>query len=226
MNIKSLIFLLITSIICLSCANRYLASDLVPKSVDIVTIINPASSIEIVTVGRGRQSRFSDSLSFIANRNLSSGLNDYLSSHYQLNNLKFEAETNRTFNFHLFQMISKLKAQRKLERVPLPPTLIAIIDQANIDYAICAVHMGLCRVDANYQSDVAKGILISILSLGTINTAPKKSRSDLTICIVDGKSKQIAFYNRSSLKNLDPTNKNVSDFQIEYIFKKYFRSMQ
>ena len=209
-----------------SCTSRYMIPDISPKKGFEVTVVDPASSIELVPRGAGNVSIFSDSLTFLAKENLTIGMSQYLSNFYQVHHLEFDTETNRLIDIQLYQMTRKLKSQRKVKRVPLPPSLDSIMDLNNIDHAVCAVHLGYSREEGSYQAGYFKGFLIAVLSLGTYNDIPRRSASDLSIFVIDGRNDQIAFHRRSNWRNLDPSNKEVTDRQIASIFKKYFKNLK
>lgn len=201
-------------------------SEISPKNGFKVTIIDPASSIELVPLGAGNISIFSDSLTYLAKNNLTTGLDQYLSGYYHVDHIEFDTETNRLIDLQLYQMTRKIKSQRKIKRVPIPPSLDSIMDLYNIDHAVCAVHMGYSREEGSYKAGYFKGFIVSILSLGTYNDIPRRSASDLTICMIDGYNDQIAFHKRSCWKNLQPVNKEVTDKQIASIFEKYFKHLE
>ncbi len=102
-----------------------------------------------------------------------------------------------------------------------PHFLINCWKKNNVNYALYVYQSGFTRSKNNYAGQIAKGVLIGVLTLGSFYTVPVKANSLLVCCIIDGKNKNIAFYRKDIKQDLDPVNPNTTNNQIEIIFKKY-----
>ena len=142
--------------------------------------------------------------------------------HCRVNILPLDSASNELVDHQVYQMFEMIQVQRNIQQLALPPSVDSIMQVHNIDYALCALHRGFSREKGNYGAQVAKGIIIGVLTLGMIVPLPIKAVSEFSVCIIDRQNQNIAFHNRSFFQDLDPVDKSVTDKQIEQLFKKYY----
>jgi len=223
MKIRKILCLLLPFLFMASCVPTYVVSSPSPRTIPEITVINPATFIEIIPKGKGNKSFYSDSLSAIANVNLEAGLVQYLSAYLPVSTLDFDSATDVLIDFQLDQLFGLLQVERKaIPYVELPPSVDSVMEANHIDYAVVAMHYGFTREKGNYGAQVAKGLLLGIVTLGTVYTVPVRSASDLTVCIIDRPNHQIAFHNRAYAQDLEPLDKRTTDDQISRVFMDYF----
>ena len=216
-------FVVLSVVLLTSCAPKQLmTSDRKIESIKKTTLFKPATAISLISKGEGNKDHYSDSLSRIANENVIQGIKRQLSSYFLIDGIALDSLTQEIVDNEVYQMTKMIQYQKKITNIPFPPTIDSIMQSNSIDFALCVLHVGFSREKGNYGSQVAKGALTGLLTLGMYYTTPVKSVSDLTICILDRNNKTIAFHNKSVLQEKEPIEKEITDKQIKALFDEYY----
>jgi hypothetical protein len=93
----------------------------------------------------------------------------------------------------------------------------------NIEYSAFATHNGFSREHGNCCLQVAKSVLLGIVTLGTIYYVPIKAMSNIDVCIIDGYNNSIIYYNYQYLSDGEPCNENMIHKQVSKAFSKFYQ---
>lgn len=223
MKISISAFTLLLTLLLSSCAPKQLmTSEKKLETIEKLTLIKPATAISLISKGDGNKTHYNDSLSAVANENVTMGIIRQLSDYFPVDKISLDSLSRQVVENEIYQMARMIQYQKKINNIPFPPYIDSIMKSNNIDYALCVLHIGFSREKGNYGSQVAKGALTGLLTLGMYYTTPVKAVSELTICILDRKNMNIAFHNKSTLQDKEPIDEETTDKQIKAIFDEYF----
>jgi len=120
-----------------------------------------------------------------------------------------------------------------ISSIRITPLIDSLLESNNKRFGLITVEYGYIRTHSNnaklkalqITGAVVIGVPLFILTHGFFHSSPfslsDKSFSDLYVMIVDADQDNIAFY-RKSIKNGDPTDKNVLTYQFKNFFKGYY----
>lgn len=222
---KKIIILTISILILVSSCGpgQLMTSGIPPDSIGEITIINPVTSILLIKKGLLEPEEYDDSLTLRAEENVLLETKKYLSDFFLINDLKLDLATQEIVDNEVFQMVSLVKSNRRIENIPFPPTIGSIMQSKNIDYAVCILHVGFTREKGSLATQIALGAALDLLTEEE-NSDVVKAESNLTICILDRPNSNIAFFNHNYQQGSEPIKKKVTDMQIHRIFKKYLEA--
>ncbi len=116
------------------------------------------------------------------------------------------------------------RKQQSIEALVIPSVLDSLLELNGKRFGLLTMTTGFTRVKGNYAGQIAKGVAMGILTLGTFYQTPIKSNSTVYIMIVDAQDNNVAFFNDFSLQDKDPLNKAILTKQIQKLFNGYFWS--
>jgi hypothetical protein len=213
------ISLLLTTLLLTSCTYQHYINKSAGVTISELTVFEPTTSIHFIKKGEGNKSHFDEDLTKQAQAMLSSALQEELAKKYHVNVLDMDEETYNYVSHQLYEMSGLLKSKKKDEVIYIPPSVDSVMQENNIDYAVLALHTGFSREHGNYGAQVAKGILLGIVTLGSYYTVPTKAASHIDVFIVDGTNKTILFHNISYLSEYDPCDPDVLSRQVNDLFQ-------
>lgn len=108
----------------------------------------------------------------------------------------------------------------RVKDIPIPPTIDSILCSRNERFGMLVYNWGFARSNGNYAGQIAKGILIGVLTLGTIYTVPYKDMTQSGIIIVDAKCRNIAYVSTANRES-SPLEAKTYQRQVRDLFKKY-----
>jgi hypothetical protein len=106
--------------------------------------------------------------------------------------------------------------------IKLTPVIDSLLEASNKRFGLITVTRGFTRGKGNFSSQIAKGVLIGIVTLGMYYQVPIKANSTLFAMIVDAKDNNVAFFKELSGQDKEPLNKTVLEKQINELFEGYF----
>lgn len=219
---KYFFFLSLTLITLSSCSNHIIVSSTRPSQIENLTVVQAQSEVYLIKKGNGNKSEYSPELSKKAEQVLMYSLENHLSYHHKINRLQLDSATTELINFQLNQMASMINSRKKGEIIEIPPSVDSVMTVRNIDYAAFATHNGFSREHGNYGLQVAKGVLLGIVTLGTFYYVPIKAMSNINVYIIDGNNKSIVYYNHHYLSDGEPCNEKMVRNQVDKAFKKFY----
>ncbi|MFV0392227.1 MAG: hypothetical protein ACK5KP_10155 [Paludibacteraceae bacterium] len=113
--------------------------------------------------------------------------------------------------------------QKDIRNITIAPVLDSLLEASGKRFGLLTVTSGFTRNKGNYYGgQIAKGIATGILTMGMYYQTPIKSNSTVYVMIVDAKDNNIAFFKKSSLRDVEPLDEKILKKQIEDIFEGYF----
>ena len=201
-----------------SCSvNRPLKTSTPTSEILSLSYFDPIAFINYVE--KGNKSVPIDSLSAITKHKLDSLMHKHKSRLRLSNELTFENEISKSiFNSETGRLAEAITRQRSLNDIKITPVIDSIMEKNNTRFAMSVVAVGFGRRKGNYGGQVAKGIGVGILTLGTVTPVPTKSSLNLYGFIFDSKKDEVTYYNRQI------PNKEVSPTDLESIEKLLLES--
>jgi len=112
--------------------------------------------------------------------------------------------------------------QKSVANLRLTPTLDSLLETNDKRFGLLTITTGFTRAKGNYGRQVAKGVGLGILTLGTVYTSPIKASSTVYVMIVDSKDNNVAFFRKSLLGDAQPLEEKILRKQVQQIFNGYF----
>jgi len=218
-----ILLLAVIAIHLISCGTtRMLTSGVTSKQIDTILYIKPLTSISVIN--KGNKPEFDGQMSNLCESHLTNKIIEYFPHSIGLKMVDFDSITQGDVDFHFLNILNAVEQQQSIVNLPIPTFLDSLLKKNNVNYALYVYQSGFTRSKNNYAGQIAKGVLIGVLTLGTVYTVPVKANSLLICCIIDGKNKNIAFYRKDLKQDLDPVNPNTTNSQVEDIFERYLYS--
>ena len=108
----------------------------------------------------------------------------------------------------------------RVKDIPIPPVIDSILEARNERFGLLAYNWGFTRTGSNYAGQIGKGVLIGVLTLGTVYTVPYKDMVRNGIIIVDSQNNNLAFVSTANRES-DPLKAETYRKQMEDLMKKY-----
>lgn len=225
---RKLIILLTTAIGAISLSScgttGYLASGY--NDVDAikdVVLFEPVSKIE--TIGKGEITVTNDT-ACVASQDLllqtvkecESGLN--ILSVYVPSGEE-EAEIVREGVESLYSQLLHSQGSFSTASFVVPESLDEIIERTGIRYGMAIYSYGFSRTGGNYAAQIAKGVGLAILTLGSVYTVPYKDKSNIHIFIIDSEHNCVAWHNHDIGADYNPLKQKHLEKQFKRIFRKF-----
>jgi hypothetical protein len=181
----------------------------------------PISYIQLIE--KGNKQTYSDSLSEVSKKLMTEVLNSNKGSVPITNDITIT-------DIFLKDMLEKeidnlfyLSGLQKDKPTPqLTPVIDSLLEANGKRFGLITMSTGFTRAKYNYGLQVAKGLLIGILTMGMYIETPVAANSTIQIMIVDAKDNNVAFFRSSYFEGKEPLDSNVIDKQIRKIFSGYF----
>ena len=216
--------LILASILTLtSCVtNKYLTSSTTTSNeINMVDYFQPLSYIQYIE--KGNKSSLNDSLSQITCNNLSSVLNKNKVTLRLNEEIIVDNDTlKKKIENELGYLVRLISQRKKLNGIPLTPTINYILKNNKQRFALATVATGFGRRKGNYGGQVAKGAAIGILTLGMAIPTPIKSNLTLYAFIFDSQKNEITYYKKLLPVEKEPTDEQVLEKQLIKLFSGYF----
>jgi hypothetical protein len=216
-----LLLIIAAGLILTSCAtNKHLTSSTNAVEIQNLNYFTPLSYIQYIE--KGNKALLSDSLSGLTSYKLDSLLQEKKEAFRLSEEIRFSNDTvKQKFERELAYLVRVINQRKKLNGIPLTPTIASVVKNSNQRFALATVATGFGRRKGNYRGQVAKGAAIGILTLGMAIPTPVKSNITLYAFIFDGEKNEIAYYKRSMPVEKEPTDGKVIDKQLKGILQGY-----
>lgn len=223
---RKLIILLATVIGAVSLSScgtaGYLASGYNVDAIKDVILFEPVSKIE--TIGKGEITVTNDTASVASKDLLLQTVKEY-DSGININSVyepEGDEEIVRKGVESLYsQLLHSQGGTFKTASFVVPQSLDEIIERTGNRYGMAVYSYGFSRTGGNYAAQIAKGLGLAILTLGSVYTVPYKDKSNIHIFIIDSEQDCVAWHNHDIGADYNPLKKKHIEKQIKRIFRKF-----
>jgi len=220
----TLLTAVLASIVISSCGTTsYLASGYNMDDMRNVVLFQPASKIE--TIGKGQITVTNDTACLASQELLlqtfktcETGLN--INSTYSPTST-VEEEIIKTGIESVYAQYLNSTNPRNASAFVVPESLDKIIENTGNRYGMIVYHYGFSRTGANYAAQIAKGIGLAILTLGSVYTVPYKDKSNINVFIIDSEQDIIAWQNFDIAADYNPLKQKHINKQFKRLFKPF-----
>ena len=224
---KFIVCFLAIVIVFSSCSSaKYWTSEVKPFEIHNVLKVEPLSYISFIE--KGNRGKLNDSISQKAQMALGETLDMYR-DHLCLSS--DEIVISELFDYRKLEneinvLIQSAEKTNDVKKISIPPSLEFILSGNGKRFGLVVVQDGFLRSPKNYGNQVTKKFILGLLaalSTGEIDYQdPLISVSTLYAVIVDNQEKNVAFFNKSTLQDIDPTDRETFERQINLLFANYF----
>ncbi len=190
-----------------------------PADIKDLYLVHPVSEIEYVTKGNRMQysRNFSDSCTRIMAVELPVLLPDRNVRH-----MEYDIDTTRMLEQEVARLFQYIGDRKEIANLCINRTIDEILASRNIDYAMFLWATGYTRTNSNFAGQIALGVAVAIISVGSVYYAPVKSVVNLKVIIIDRQNKNIAMYNHQYLQNYDPLKPRDMRIALKNLTHRYF----
>lgn len=223
---RKLIILLATVIGAVSLSScgtaGYLASGYNVDAIKDVILFEPVSKIE--TIGKGEITVTNDTASVASKDLLLQTVKEY-DSGININSVyepEGDEEIVRKGVESLYsQLLHSQGGTFKTASFVVPQSLDEIIERTGNRYGMAVYSYGFSRTGGNYAAQIAKGLGLAILTLGSVYTVPYKDKSNIHIFIIDSEQDCVAWHNHDIGADYNPLKQKHIEKQFKRIFRKF-----
>ena len=199
-------------------ANRGFVSSLTRADIRQVQQFEPLNYVGIIE--KGNNITYSDSLTEVAKtlfeKELSRSKTLPVKGHIVIE----DTVVNNKVQYEIYMLMNYLENNVKAKDIPIPPVIDSILEARNERFGLLAYNWGFTRTGGNYAGEIGKGVLIGVLTMGTLYTVPYKDMSRCGLVIVDSKYNNLA-YVATANRESNPLKAETYRKQMEDLLKKY-----
>ena len=199
-------------------ANRGFVSSLTHADIRQVQQFEPLNYVGIIE--KGNNITYSDSLTEVAKtlfeKELSRSKTLPVKGHIVIE----DTVVNNKVQYEIYMLMNYLENNVKAKDIPIPPVIDSILEARNERFGLLAYNWGFTRTGGNYAGEIGKGVLIGVLTMGTMYTVPYKDMSKCGLIIVDSKYNNLA-YVATANRESNPLKAETYQKQMEDLLKKY-----
>ena len=199
-------------------ANRGFVSSLTRADIRLVQQFEPLNYVGIIE--KGNNITHSDSLTEVAKtlfeKELSRNKTLPVKGHIVIE----DSLVNNKVQYEIYMLMNYLENNFKAKDIPIPPVIDSILEAQNERFGLLAYNWGFTRTGGNYAGQIGKGVLIGVLTMGTMYTVPYKDMSKCGLIIVDSKYNNLA-YVATANRESNPLKAETYRKQMEDLLKKY-----
>ena len=221
---KKLLYIVLFAIVFVmsSCtANKGFVSDL--KSSDLHDIQQFKPNCNIGIIGKQNKFRSNDSLSDIAevfvDERIARGCVLPITGKIQIDDSITEKRIENEI-YYLMYWATNVRPS-KLNEIKITYAIDSILESKGERFGLLLLTTGFTREKSNYAGQIAKGIGIGLLTLGSVYTVPYKEASQLYIMVVDAVDDNIAYFKSSILQEHSPIEFDTYNQHFYQLFKNY-----
>jgi len=220
---KKTFLILITSVIFggffASCsANRGFVSSLTHNDIRQVQQFEPLNYVGIIE--KGNKITYSDSLTTVAQGLFETALSKDRTLPVTGNIIVEDSIINNRVQYEIYMLMNYVENNVRVKEIPIPPVIDSILEARNERFGLLAYNWGFTRTGGNYAGQIGKGVLVGVLTLGTVYTVPYKDMVRNGIIIVDSQNNNLVFVSTANRES-DPLKAETYRKQIEDLMKKY-----
>ena len=199
-------------------ANRGFVSSLTRADIRQVQQFEPLSYVGIIE--KGNDVTYSDSLTKVAKTLFEKELARSRTLPVKGNIVIEDSIVNNRVQYEIYMLMNYLENNVKAKDIPIPPVIDSILEARNERFGLLAYNWGFTRTGGNYAGEIGKGVLIGVLTMGTMYTVPYKDMSKCGLIIVDSKYNNLA-YVATANRESNPLKAETYQKQMEDLLKKY-----
>ena len=199
-------------------ANRGFVSSLTRADIRQVQQFEPLNYVGIIE--KGNKITYSDSLTEVANTLFETALSRSKTIPVKGNIIIEDSLVNNRVQNEIYMLMNYVENNIKVKDIPIPPVIDSILESRNERFGLLAYNWGFTRTGGNYAGQIGKGVLIGILTMGTMYTVPYKDMSRCGLIIVDSKNNNLAFVSTANRES-NPLKAETYRKQMEDLLKKY-----
>lgn len=220
---KKSIFIIIAFALALSffascSANRGFVSSLTRSDIRQVQQFEPLNYVGIIE--KNNNITYNDSLTKVAETLFEKELARSKTLPVKGNIVIEDSIVNNRVQYEIYMLMNYLEHNVKAKDIPIPPVIDSILEARNERFGLLAYNWGFTRTGGNYAGQIGKGVLIGVLTMGTMYTVPYKEMSKCGLIIVDSKYNNLA-YVATANRESSPLKVETYRKQMEDLLKKY-----
>ena len=199
-------------------ANRGFVSSLTRADIRQVQQFEPLNYVGIIE--KGNNITYNDSLTDVANALFEKELSRSKAIPVKGNIVIEDSLVNQRVQNEIYMLMNYVENNVRTRDLSIPPTIDSILEARNERFGLLAYNWGFTRTGGNYAGQIGKGVLIGVLTLGTMYTVPYKDMSRCGLIIVDSKYNNLA-YVATANRESNPLKAETYRKQMEDLLKKY-----
>lgn len=199
-------------------ANRGFVSSLTRADIRQVQQFEPLNYVGIIE--KGNNISYNDSLTDVAKTLFEKELSRSKTIPVKGNVVIEDSLVNKRVQNEIYLLMNYVENNVRTKDLPIPPTIDSILEARNERFGLLAYNWGFTRTGGNYAGQIGKGVLIGVLTLGTMYTVPYKDMSRCGLIIVDSKYNNLA-YVATANRESNPLKAETYRKQMEDLLKKY-----
>ena len=199
-------------------ANRGFVSSLTRADIRQVQQFEPLNYVGIIE--KGNNITYNDSLTDVANALFEKELSRSKAIPVKGNIVIEDSLVNQRVQNKIYMLMNYVENNVRTRDLSIPPTIDSILEARNERFGLLAYNWGFTRTGGNYAGQIGKGVLIGVLTLGTMYTVPYKDMSRCGLIIVDSKYNNLA-YVATANRESNPLKAETYRKQMEDLLKKY-----
>ena len=199
-------------------ANRGFVSSLTRADIRQVQQFEPLNYVGIIE--KGNNITYNDSLTDVANAFFEKELSRSKAIPVKGNIVIEDSLVNQRVQNEIYMLMNYVENNVRTRDLSIPPTIDSILEARDERFGLLAYNWGFTRTGGNYAGQIGKGVLIGVLTLGTMYTVPYKDMSRCGLIIVDSKYNNLA-YVATANRESNPLKAETYRKQMEDLLKKY-----
>ena len=201
-----------------STANRGFVSSLTRADIRQVQQFEPLNYVGIIE--KGNNITYNDSLTEVAKTLFEAALSRSKTIPVKGNIVIEDSLVNNRVQNEIYMLMNYVENNVRVKEIPIPPVIDSILEARGERFGLLAYNWGFTRTGGNYAGQIGKGVLIGVLTLGTVYTVPYKDMVRNGIIIVDSQNNNLAFVSTANRES-DPLKAETYRKQMEDLMKKY-----
>jgi len=198
-----------------------LTSNVKPGEITDLKLLEPYSYIS--KIKKGNRGQVDDSISAVSKQLVYKVLESYEGQIPLKGKIILTGkEINESLEKEYETLMLTVEKNKNVANITITPTLLRVLEANQTRFGLIIVSTGFTRVKGNYGKQVAKGFAIGLVTLGMYYETPIKAYSTIYAIIVDSMEKNIAFYRKSFVQDMEPLDEAAVTRQFRKIFEGYF----
>ena len=199
-------------------ANRGFVSSLTRADIRQVQQFEPLNYVGIIE--KGNNITYNDSLTEVAKTLFEAALSRSKTIPVKGNIVIEDSLVNNRVQNEIYMLMNYVENNVRVKEIPIPPVIDSILEARGERFGLLAYNWGFTRTGGNYAGQIGKGVLIGVLTMGTMYTVPYKDMSRCGLIIVDSKNNNLA-YVATANRESNPLKAETYQKQMEDLLKKY-----
>ena len=201
-----------------SCSTQGFVSSVTRADIRQMTMFETLANVGVIE--KGNKIVYNDSLTKIAKALFETELNNDKTLPVSESFFSEDSVINNKIQYEIYFIMTCLERNIRPKDIPVPPTVDSILCSRNERFGVLAYNWGFTRSTGNYAGQIAKGIAIGILTMGSYYTVPYKDMTRNGLIIVDAKNHNLA-YVATAARESSPLEAKTYQKQLKDLLKKY-----